>query len=307
MKKIRFIIVAFALMFFFASVYALENDSIVMNNTSNSTVNDSISANQTNQTTPIVTAVQQRTVDIKGFFPSNVKIGDAQLNINVQNLGDTELTSLGAFVSGEGFSTYDMIPIDSLKSQEKSYILVSGNFRKAGEINLTIRINQEVFYRTVNATDSSAVLVQMNKELEDRVNRQYADLKENYTTLESAVSSKKGEGYDVSGISLSDLKSLIRSAQENILSSNFNEAAVKLGLAQDEYETQSAKLLTLNKISLGQKLKDNAVLFSTLAGAIITFFTLYELLKKKKENIKQTIKSIKIKDEKGNSFDIKTK
>lgn len=299
-KKIGLIIAVFVLVFLVTNVYALENESASVNQTANLSVNESNSINQT-------AIFQNKTIEIRGFFPSSVKVGDVQLNINVQNLGDTELTSLGAFVSGDGFSTYDMVPIDSLKPQEKSYILVSGNFRKAGEINLTIRINQEIFYRTVNVTDSSAVLAQMNKDLEDKVTSEYYILKENYSVLESAISLKKSQGYDVSGISLSDLKSLIRSAQENILSGNFNEANVKIGLAQDEYDTQSSKLLTVKKISIGQKLKDNAVLFSTLAGAIITFFTLYELLKKKKEHISQKIKSIKVKDEKGNSFSINTR
>lgn len=301
MKKIGLIIAVFAFVFLFANVYALENDSAIINQTANLSVNDSVSVNKTD-----LAVVQNKTIEIKGFFPSSVKVGDVQLNINVQNLGDHELTSLGAFVSGDGFSTYDMIPIDSLKPQEKSYILVSGNFKKAGEINLTIRINQEVFYKIVNVTDSSAVLAQMNKDLENKVNLEYSQLKENYSNLESAVSVKKGEGYDVSGIGLSDLKSFIRSAQEFMLAGNFEQAAIKLGLAQDEYDAQSSKLASAKKISLGQKLKDNAVLFSTLAGAIITFFTLYELLKKKKEHISQKIKSINVKDEKGNSFSIKT-
>jgi hypothetical protein len=289
----------FVILFLSIGVCALENESVFLNETANLSVNESVFINQT--------IIPSKTVEIKGFFPSSVKVGDVQLNINVQNLGDNELTSLGAFVSGDGFATYDMIPIDSLKSQEKSYILVSGNFRKAGEINLTIRINQETFYRAVNVTDSSAVLAQINKELENKVLFDYSVLKENYSSLEGIVSTKKSDGYDVSSIILSDLKSLLRSAQENILSGKINEANVKLGLARDEYEIQNAKLAEINKISLGQKLKDNAVLFSTLAGAIITFFTLYELLKKKKETLKQTIKSIKIKDENGNSFDIKTK
>jgi hypothetical protein len=299
MKKIGLIISVFAFVFLVVNVFALDNESIVLNETANLSINDSLSFNQI--------IVPNKSVDIKGFFPSSVKVGDVQLNINVQNLGDTELTSLGAFVSGDGFSTYDMIPIDSLKSGEKSYILVSGNFKKAGEINLTIRINQDVFYRVVNVTDSSAVLAQMNKDLEDRVTADYNILKQNYSDLESAVKLKKSQGYDVSGVGLTDLKSFLRSAQENILAKNFNEAAIKIGLAQDEYNSQVSNLDGVKKISLGQKLKENAVLFSTLAGAIITFFTLYELLKRKKEHLSEKIKSIKVKDKKGNTLSVETK
>ena len=43
-----------------------------------------------------------------------------------------------------------------------------------------------------------------------------------------------------------------------------------------------------------KKIKDNIIVISSIAGAIITLFALYELLKKKKEGLYQKIKEIKI-------------
>jgi hypothetical protein len=301
MKKSGLVVSVLFIFILLAVAVLAENDTLVVN----STINDSI--NVSNDTVVSVN-VSSASIIIRNFIPTKVNVGDVQLSINVQNIGNSELTSLGAFVSGDGFSSYDVVPIDSLKPQEKSYILVSGNFKKAGSINLTIRINQEVFYEVVSVVDSSVnVSIQFNQQLEDNIGNNLAVLKQNYSELESALQIKKSEGYDVSGINLNDLKVMIRDAQSNLLSGNLDQANVKVDLAREEYFTQYEKLTVVKKISLGQKLKDNAVLFSTLAGAIITFFTLYELLKKKKETLSEKIRSIKVKDKNGNTLSVKTK
>lgn len=299
-KSILVISVLFVFVFLAAAVLA-ENDTLIVNNTANDSINVS-------NDTVVSVNISNASVLIRNFIPTKAGVGDTQLNINVQNIGNSELTSLGAFVSGDGFSSYDVIPIDSLKPQEKSYILVSGNFRKAGDVNLTIRINQEVFYQVVSVVDSSVnVSMQANQQIEDSISSGLVVLKQNYSELESALQSKKSDGYDVSSVNLNDLKVMIRDAQSNLLSGNLEQANVKVDLAQEEYTTQYEKLAAVKKISLGQKLKDNAVLFSTIAGAIITFFTLYELLKKKKETLSEKIKSIKVKDKNGNILSVKTK
>ncbi|MEI7718302.1 MAG: hypothetical protein WCI72_00415 [archaeon] len=301
-KNIIYVLVLFSLVLFSGFVLA-ENETLVVNssiqNETNLTGNLSSSINETIQ-------VSDATINLKNFLPGETKLGDVQLSINVQNIGDKELTNLYAFVSGDGFSSYDVIPIDSLRPSEKSYILVSGNFKKSGAINLTLKINQEVFYRVVKVFDDSISIAVYNTALASNLSNELSILKVNYSDLESNYQIKKNEGYDVSGVSLSDLKIMLRDAQANLLSENLVQTKVKLDLAQEEYQIQLNKMSNLSKVSLAAKLKDNAVLFSTLAGAIITFFTLYELLKRKKENIKEKIKSIQIKDKAGNSYSVKT-
>jgi hypothetical protein len=289
-KKSLFI---FLFVLFLTGFVLAENESI--NNAGNQTGNFS-----GNETTIDLTNVSNATIEIRNFFPTSISIGDIQLNINVKNIGSSELTNLGAFISGDGFSSYDVVMVDSLLPGEKSYIIVNGNFKKSGNINLTIKINQEIFYKTVSVLDSSINISLKNKEFGENISNEFGVLKNNYAILESAVSTKKIEGYDVSGISLVDLKGLIRDAQAFILEENFIKAQVKINLAIDEHDSLKLKLENVKKISLSAKLKDNSVLFSTIAGAIITFFTLYELLKKKKENLKETIVSMKKKEVKEN-------
>jgi len=302
-KNILVIVSLFVFICLAVSVFG-ENDSIINDSLNGSAnISENISVNDS-----VIENVSTTSIVIKNFFPKSANIGDVQLNINVQNIGDQELTNIAAFVSGNGFSSYDVVPIDSLKSQEKSYILISGNFKKSGEINLTIKINQEIFYQSVNVSDVAAsASAQANQQLAANVTSMLAALKQNYSDLETNFQSKKDLGYDVAGVSLADLKILIRDAQSNILSGNYEQANIKIDLAKDEYSTQFEKLESVKKISITQKLKDNAVLFSTIAGAIIMFFTLYELLKKKKEDIKQKIKSIHVKDKNGNTLSVETK
>jgi len=298
MGKMRRIIYLVCFLFMFSFAFA-----------ENVTVNDSLIVNETNVTANLsesvnVTNVSSVILEIKNFLPSETKLGDVQLSINIQNVGDKELSNLYAFISGEGFSSYDVVPIDSLKPLEKSYILISGNFKKAGYINLTIKINQEVFYRTVKVLDDSIGVSIYNAALASNLSAELFNLKNNYAALESDFQTKKSDGYDVSGVSLSDLKIMLRDAQTNLLSENLVQTKVKLDLAEEEYQIQLAKMGNLSKVSLAAKLKENALLFSTLAGAIITFFTLYELLKRKKEAVSEKIKSIKIKDKDGNSYSV---
>jgi len=277
------------------------NDTLVVNETGVNVTNN-LTVNQTDN----ISIVDSPSLVIKHFLPAETKIGDVQLSINVQNLKNETINNVYAYVSGDGFSSYNVVPIDSLKPEEKSYILVSGNFKKAGNINLTIIINQETFYQIVKISDDSVSTSAYNAALAANLSAELTDLKNKYSELESEVQSKKSDGYDVSGVNLADLKIMLRDAQTNLLSENLVQARVKIDLAQEEYGIQFAKMNNLKKVSLASKLKDNAVLFSTLAGAIITFFTLYELLKRKNEHLKEKIKSIHIKDKSGNSYSVKT-
>ncbi|HLC66736.1 MAG TPA: hypothetical protein VJK52_03800, partial [Candidatus Nanoarchaeia archaeon] len=49
------------------------------------------------------------------IFPKQITIGDSQLNLYVENTGNRPLKNLVAFVTGDGISTYDVIPIEELQ------------------------------------------------------------------------------------------------------------------------------------------------------------------------------------------------
>ena len=238
-------------------------------------------------------AIPSQEILFKNFFPKDFKMGDVQFNIQVQNKKNDSLSNLIAFVTGRGFSTYDVFPVD-LDPDERGYILISGNFRESGAITLKIIIENNVFYQNVTVIDEKNAteqdLERLRNEEEQRnllmnLSNQIEELKNNYNALELELEQKAEDNFDASKVNLNDLKSYIRSAESLILEENANKANINIKLAFEEYEIQKNKLENLKSKSIIARIKENALIFSTIAGALITFFTLYELLKRKSEKV----------------------
>lgn len=241
---------------------------------------------------------------ISKFGPQEFKLGDSQFTIQVENQRNEEIRDIIALVSGKGFSTYEVVPIDSLNVGEKGYILVLGNFKETGNINLTIRIENEVYYQIVNVVSDLNKSEELNEIIkqEEKKNAELANLslqlseiKIKFNLLEEELSEKKDNDYDVSKINLNDLRSYIRNAQSSILGKDVQGAHINLNLAEDEYEYQKAKVESAKEIPTLNVIKDNAVIFSTLAGAVITFFALLELLRRKEKSITEKLKATIVK------------
>jgi len=251
------------------------------------------STNYSNETQVIITDVS-----IINFFPKENKIGDVQLNIQIQNNKDEKISNVLPSVSGRGFSTYNVVSIDELGAHEKDYAFVNGNFRESGNVTLTIKINKETFYQNITVADVNAQAQEKNnKDLLANTSSQLEILKKDYSDLESAISTKKDEGYDVSKVNLDELKKLLRNVQSDILSENAVQSKVDINIAQDEYSYQKNLLNNAKPISTVNKLKDYAILFSSIAGAIVLFFTLSELLKKKSVNVVTSVNFFRKKKE----------
>ena len=118
-------------------------------------------------------------------------------------------------------------------------------------------------------------------------------LKSNYSDLEKQLAQKEDEGYNIKDINLEDLKKNIRDAQAGILGEHVEEARVDIGLTGEELSSIENKMMNLKKLSAIKRFKENIILFSSIAGAIITFFALYELLKKKSKEATTRIETIK--------------
>lgn len=281
-------------------------------------------SNETNATTINATAVeasltaneseinleQEKIVEeiiFKNFIPKEFKLGDAQFSIQIQNNKNETITNLLALVSGKGFSTYEVAAIESLEPGEKGYILVNGNFKESGLINLTVKIAQKTFYQEVNVLGESEEDVKKaenllkQQEVKKKVladfSLQLEILKQNYSDMEAELARKEKEGYDIKDTSLNELKKDIRETQASILGEHTEEARINIGLATEEFNAVESKLKNLEKLPFMKRFKEHLIIFSSIAGAIITFFALYELLKKKSSEVASTIGSIKPKKE----------
>ena len=138
-----------------------------------------------------------------------------QLNIQVKNNRAEEIMNVFAIIKGRGFSTYDVIPIDSLKEGERDYIFVNGYFAESGDINLTIYIEDMIFYENVSVIDVTTedddreLLLKRLQELSAELDT----LKKNYTDIELMYTEKKENNYDVSSVNLDDLKKIALSLE----------------------------------------------------------------------------------------------
>ncbi|MBI4453988.1 hypothetical protein HY636_05070 [Candidatus Woesearchaeota archaeon] len=290
------------------------NQSVLINESQNAANLTDSAANQTTALPENITNTSQTQItDLRlvHVVPNEFKTGDIQFNLQIQNNGTTELKDIGAFITGKGFSTYEIVPIDSLKPNEKSYILVMGNVKEAGIIELTIKISDKalnkVFNRNITVIDTASVedkekLAELEKKdvekkaLVSGLLVELNDLKANFSMLEKELETKKDDNYDVSSVNLDDLKKLVRDAEAALIKGDSEQGEVSFTLALDEYKNQKIKIEEAKKIkkSFTQILRENALLISTFAGSLIALFTLIEILKKKKESLYQKIKEVKV-------------
>lgn len=237
---------------------------------------------------------------ITAFSPSKPKMGDVIFNIDVKNTGNVRLKDLVPIVSGDGFSTYDLVPISSIDPGETSKMFVMGRLDKAGEMILSVKLGTKIFYVKLyveggeQKDDTAAKEAEERRKLEmlAQINIQYDELKENYTLLESDYSAKKSK-YDVSEVNLEDLKEYLRSTQSSIIAKDPDKANISINLALTEYADQKRMLDNAQKKPFLNKIKENILVISTIAGSIITLVTLMEIFGRKKEKIYEKVKNRK--------------
>ena len=262
------------LLFIITAVSALGNEtnSTLLNDTLNQTVNitNFSSINQTSSEEPLL---------LKNVYPSNFNLGEAQFNIQIENKGNNTIENVIPLISAQGLLTSTIIPIEVLSSKSTGYILVIGRFTKNGTIPLEIRIGSQKMY--YNLTINSELSPQISDEIIIDLTLELKQLKQNYSYVEESISNKSELGYDVSSISLSDAKKYLREAESSILTSDISGAKANLKLASEELLDQNIKIANAKPISWFTKLKTNSLALSALAGALVTIFAAYELLKKK--------------------------
>lgn len=307
MKK-NYLILAFLVifsLFVFAVAAADENQTEQVGLTDNSSAQTPVETPPSNEGLGVA---------VISFVPTEFKIGDIQFSIQIQNNDAKELKNIMAFVTGKGFSTYNMVPIDSLKPGEKSYVIIMGTAKEEGTVTLTIKINNQVFYQNITVLDplssvNQAKLSQIqatekeNAAAISQLSPQLEDLKNKLKALETDYKVKETNNYDLSEVNLNDLRNYIKNAQSSIIQKDVEQAIVSLTLGLEEYTTQKASLDSAGKMKglWAKWLKDNLGLLAGIAASIGALVTFYELIKKKtaplttkvKERVTKTVTTVK--------------
>ncbi len=286
-----------------------QNTTAVSNNITTNTSNESSIISQKNESNVEIKGnLEIKGIDLIALLPDTFNVGDVQFSLELQNNGTIPLKNVAGLVSGKGFSTYNIVPIPLLEPKQTGYVIVMGSFKEDGEIPLTIKSDEFMFKFNVTVADPNKATKtaqdieekEQKKEMLSNLTSTLDQLEQKYRNFEQAYYQKKKEKYDINEINLADLKAFLTNARTSILKEDLMSANAGINLAQNEYLFQKNKLDKAQIIeeSFSQTLKNNAVLISSIAGAIIMLFTLYELLKKKKESLKKVI-DVNIKLSKG--------
>lgn len=240
--------------------------------------------------------------DLVDFFPKKVDVGDNQLNLYVENAGNRRLENIVALITGEGISTYEVLPIEELDPEQKSYIIARINAKESGVIQLSIKILDDTFERKLvvrdPAADATAIAQQRDEERRKQrlaaAGSTLANLTAQYDGLEEQFYAKKNQGFDLSGIDLKDAKTYFRDAQASYAKSDVDQTEANLVLLQDELDDLRMLLAGAQKPeqSFGQWIKDNStfvITFGYILGIIISLFTIIELVKKNKAALAEKI------------------
>lgn len=305
-SRVRLIVISIITAFLLNLAFAEENV------TSNTTIANSseeimiaepenITNEVTNETSDVVVdeamQVQKSSFEIFNITPLETIVGDVTFEIQVKNTGNTELKHLVPVLVARGFATYDTIPVASLGAGEVGAAYVVGEFGEGGNIVLTAKINEKLFQQMVKVKvpdeETSKALEEEKAALLQAQSEKLKGLEANYDSLLDEIQEKKGK-YDLSDVKTESLKAYLRTAESDIATGEAGKAKVSLILAANEYADQKLLLDAAKKKPFINKIKDNIILISSIAGAVITIFAFYELLKKKKNEVYQKIKEVKV-------------
>lgn len=234
--------------------------------------------------------------NIVNISPTLVAVGDNLFTIEIENTGSTTIENLIPLVSGYGFSSYKTIPIKELLPSERDLAYVFAQLNYESEVILTVTINDKTEYFTINVLSESqavneSIIIDENEQL-NITNRLYL-LEDDYKTMQESIK-KMEKDYFVNDIDLKDLKDYISRSKLQLLSGNLEQANISLVLAEEEFLDLNNKLVSAKKKSIFDTIKDNILLISTLAGAMITLYTFYEFVKRKQKGLYKKIKEFKV-------------
>lgn len=236
--------------------------------------------------------------DLINVTPDEAQKGDVLLKIVIKNTGTTPLSNSVPVVVGRGFSTYDTVPLPELKPGKKGDIFVSGTFAEAGDILLTIKLNDHIFYDRIHISSAEPDAAAMQRTAEIRaallknLTAEIQALKTSYDELEQEVRSKK-KGYDLSEVKLDELKKYLLNAEAAAAGGEIEKVRPSLVQAQGEYADQRQRLDAAQKKPFLSIIRDNIVVVSAIIGGILTIFTGYEFFKKKQQVVVEKFKEIK--------------
>jgi hypothetical protein len=229
-------------------------------------------------------------IQVDKVSPHKLEIGTAQLNVLIRNTGTVDLVNIYAAISGDGITTIEKIPIETLQRGDKDYTFSKLNITKPGEIDLVIKVfiedklkKTEVRQITVTAPVEQKKPSSDEQELNTtELSEKLSETKDKYNSVLRKYEEKKEE-YELSGMqeNFKDIKSYLISAQSALVEEEFKKAVANLAISEEnlaelEKNIDEAKK---KKTSLSDKLRNKMIYVGSIAAAIVSIFTAYGIIR----------------------------
>lgn len=234
-------------------------------------------------------------IQVDKLSPQKFELGITQLNILIRNTGTVDLVNIYATISGDGITTIERIPIETLPRGDKDYTFSKINLTKSGEIDLVIKIFvDEALKKTEVRQITVTELVKQNKPNSEEQELNVTELSKKLSTTKdryNAVLKKyeeKKEEYELSGMqeNFKDTKSYLISAQSALVEEEYKKAVANLAISEENLNDLEKNLeeAKKKKTNLSDKLRSKMIYIGSIAAAIVSIFTAYGIIK---SNIKK--------------------
>ena len=228
--------------------------------------------------------------------PTVLKRGTNTITILLRNLRLQEVTGVSGEISGTGLKTIESTTISSIPSGERDTLVITIDAQESGKTTAVLKLKVDNvivnFIQTFTVeSDKKEEIPSAEKGNVTKVSEQFEKKKEELRTLQADYLQKKSDGY-----LLGDVSDTFKKAQDYadkiqlaIVDGKVSDAEKQLILFTSAIEDVKSYLQNAQKKSLGDKLKDNALLISAVVGALVAVIGLVEKLKGKVDALKDKI------------------
>jgi hypothetical protein len=194
---------------------------------------------------------------LEKIIPENISLGESQLNFLLRNTGNVALLQVSVQLSGDGVTTVERIPIESLPPGEKDYAFTKINAEKEGKIDLVIKIllndtMKDTIVKEMNVVPGKAGATSgssgpgINGEGTGdslnvtALNLRFNSLKEAYNDVDKRYQEKAAEGADlkIAEDNLEEANRYLKDSQSYLIDEDYKK--LKLSLDVVEYNLLSA-------------------------------------------------------------------
>ncbi|MEK6964075.1 MAG: hypothetical protein AABX70_06610 [Nanoarchaeota archaeon] len=237
--------------------------------------------------------------------PKQLELGQAQLNVFVSNLYQSDASNVDAKVSGAGIKTLSSIPIGKIFSKDKDAVVLTVKVDESGTIDVLVRITGIVGGEEVALNEYAQVEVKAKETVPpvkisesevEKISKEINQDKDDLNSLELEYQKKKADGYLVSELydRVKYVRGLLQEAQKSLLDNKYEDAKKTLSLVASSLDDLRQALQESTKVdkSLKDTIKDNALLITTIIGALVAVIGFLEKNKDRFSKLKDKTASI---------------